>query len=201
MRRVTGSVVAFLFAFGMFVGASGQYPGTRSSPLPAATGTSSQPVSNSTILTWFARIDEDVRQLQLLVLWRGTPRWYLQGSSSGSGGGSASSFHSTARYGEVDLQVDFDTKTRVAHVQGIRVELHDDNVILVDDVAGPGRPKVAGTRRIDLSLPQPDGVSPSVGVVLRRSPELLSFVGCDAAPSGAKAPATPDRWCEQLRIK
>jgi hypothetical protein len=118
-----------------------------------------------------------------------------------SGGGSEHSFHSTTRFGDTDLQVDFDAKARVAHVQGMRVELHDDNVILVDDVAGPGKPKVAGTRRIDMSLPQPDGVPPSFGAVLRRSPEVLSFVGCDAEPSGAKPSATPDRWCEQLRTK
>jgi hypothetical protein len=201
MRRFTGGVLAFLFAFSMLPVASGQAPANRSSPLPRATGTSSQPVSNSTILTWFARIDEDVRQLELLVLWRGAPRWYLRGSSSMSGGGSGHAFHSTTRFGDIDLQVDFDAQARVAHVQGMRVELHDDNVILVDDIAGPGKPKVAGTRRIDMSLPQPDGVPPSFGAVLRRSSEVLSFVGCDAEPSGAKASATPDRWCEQLRTK
>ena len=82
----------------------------------------------------------------------------------------------------------------------MRVELHDDNVILVDDVAGPGRPKVAGTRKIDLTVPQP-GASPRVGSVLGTSPELLAFAGCDAPRSEAEAPATPDRWCEQLRVK
>ena len=82
----------------------------------------------------------------------------------------------------------------------MRVELHDDNVILVDDVAGPGRPKIVGTRRIDLTVPQL-GASPRVGAVLGKSPELVSFVGCDAPPSETKAPATPDRWCEQLRVR
>ena len=201
MRRFTGGVLAFLFAFSLLAVASAQAPPIRMSQFPGETSTSTQPVSNSTMVTWFARKDaEDVRRFELLVLWRGTPRWYLRGASSGSGGGSASSLHSTARYGDVELQVDVDTKARVAHVQGMRVELHDDNVILVDGVAGPGRPKIAGTRRIDLTVPQP-GASPRVGSVLGKSPELLAFAGCDAPRSEAKAPATPDRWCEQLRVE
>ena len=194
--RFTGGVLTFLCAFSLV--ASAQAPPGRIPQMPGETSASTQPVSDTTMVTWFARKGaDDVRRFELLVLWRGTPRWYLRGASSGSGGGSANSLYSTARYGETDLQVEFDTKARVVRVQGMRVEMHDNNVILVDDVAGPGRAKVAGIMKIDLAAPQP-GAHPRAGSVLSKSPEVLAFIGCDAE---AKTLATPDRWCEQLRVK
>ena len=112
--------------------------------------------------------------LELLVLWRGTPGWFLRPAS---GGGSVS-FEDTVEYprpgrdtsrpeqaralagrrrgstvtirqGSVLLELRFDPESAIVYVQGHLVRLNEDNVVLVDDVDGPAGPQVAGTLRID----------------------------------------------------
>jgi hypothetical protein len=179
--------------------ASAQSQRLRPSTMPAPTGSASQPVSNSALVTWVARYEgSDTGRLELLVVWRGAPGWYQRGPRSMSGGGSGDTFHSTNRFGDLELQLDFESAPGIAHVQGKRVELHGDNVILVDGVDKPGVTKVAGTLRIgNPTFSRRESEYPPVGAVLRRSAEVLAFAGCDTQ----QTPAKPDRWCEQLQSK
>ena len=114
--------------------------------------------------------------LELLVLWRGTPGWFLRPAS---GGGSSVSFEDTVEYprpsrdasrpeqaggapagrrlgstvtirqGSVLLELRFDPESATVYVQEHPIRLNGDNVVLVDDVDGPAGPQVAGTLRID----------------------------------------------------
>lgn len=157
-------------------------------------------VSPVPLMTWVTRFGHDgVHALDLIVLWRGEPGWFMRRTSrSASGGGSAGVFHSTIRYGGLELQVTFESVTRVADVQGKRVELRDANVILVDDVGTAAGPRIVGTLRIDPAM-TPSGDGPlRMEEVLRRSSEVVSFLRCDAAMPGGKGQAMVDRICAHV---
>jgi hypothetical protein len=115
----------------------------------------------------------------MLVLWRGSPGWFARGSGSGaSGGGDGRRYRSTIRRGEVQLQLEFDSQTQLATIQGKQVELRDQNVILVDGVDEAKGPQIVGTLRVDPALPSGD--SPlGVEETMRRSQEIRSFLRCD----------------------
>ena len=133
-------------------------------------------------MTWATRFNSGGEQkLELLVLWRGTPGWFVRGNSSGSsGGGGADTLHASVRYGGIDLDVQLDFKTRTAVVAGKKVALGDANVILVDKVDAPDGIVIGGTFRLDASFPR--GSRPRVDEVARRSPEIMTFLRCDDEP-------------------
>jgi hypothetical protein len=143
--------------------------------------------------SWVARVERDgTRALVFLVLWRGSPAWFARGSGSASGGGDCRLYHSTITRGELQLQVEFDSQTRLvtisqapidsrtgrATIQKKHIELREQNVILVDGVDETRGPQVLGTLRIDPALPR--GRDPvHIEEKLRQSPEIVSFLRCD----------------------
>jgi hypothetical protein len=171
-------------------------------PPPGTTATSSgtQVISPVAVMTWATRHGHDgVHTLDLIVLWRGAPGWFMRGGPRrDSGGGGTDSFHSTARYGDVEVQVTLQTAKRIAEVQGQRVELGDANVILVDGVDTAGAAKVVRTLRIDPAVPLSQEGRPRVEEVLRRSPEVLSFLQCETAMPDGKGQAMIDVICARV---
>ena len=202
MRRCasTGLVLAFLAL--VLPEVSAQLPPGRRLPPPGANATSSgtRVISPVALVTWVAHYGNDGAQvLDLIVLWRGSPGWFARGSGSGtSSGGSTSSFHSTIRYGGLDLQLEFEAQTRAVRIDGMRVELAGDNVILVDDVDMPGGLTVASTLRVDPSLPLADNGYPRIEAVLRQSGEIVSFLRCDARMPDGRAQAVINSVCAQV---
>lgn len=170
-------------------------------PRPGATATSSatQVVSPAALMTWMTRYGHDgVHSLDLIVLWRGQPGWFMRGTSrSASSGGSAGSFHSTIRYGGLEVQLTLESAARVAEIQEKGIELGDANVILVDDVDTAAGPRVVGTLRIDPTVPSGDHPG-RMGEILRKSSEVVSFLRCDAAMPDGKGQAMVDRICAQV---
>ncbi len=195
-----GLVLAILAA--VVPAVSAQVPPGRRVPPPGANATSSgtRVMSPVALVTWIATYGNDGAQvLDLIVLWRGTPGWFARGSGSGtSSGGNAASFHSTIRYGGVDLQLEFEPKARAVQIQAMRVELTGDNVVLVDRVDTPGGLTVAGTLRVDPSLPIADNGYPRIEQVLRRSEEIVSFLQCDARMPDAPTRAILDIVCAKV---
>lgn len=198
MRRCSCGFLAVLFAFGVSLSAQTTRPRVS---MPSPTGSSSQPISNTALLTWVVRYDTaETGRVELLVVWRGAAGWYRRGPRSMSGGGSGSAFHSTNRFGDLELELDFDSARRTARVQGRQIELHDDNVILVDRVDGGSSVTVTGTLHIaDATFSRRESEYPRLDVLLSRSPEILAFAGCETSQSSGK-PQT-DSWCEQLRAR
>jgi hypothetical protein len=163
--------------------------------------------------TWVARVESDgTRTLQLLVLWRGSPGWFARGSGNGaSGGGDCRLYHSTISRGDVQLQMEFDSQTRLAsisqallvpeRVATIRkkaIELREQNVILVDGVDEAQDPQIVGTLRVDPTLPP--GRSPlNIGETLRQSQEMLSFLRCDTRMADPLAQKAADIVCAGVR--
>ena len=166
-------------------------PGPLPPPGRMATSSSTQPVSPAALMTWATRYGHDeVHTLDLIVIWKGSPDWYMRsGPRGGSSGGSRDAFHATIRYGGLELQLGLESSKRIATVQGNPIELGDANVILVDDVDGPQGPQIAGKLRIDPPVPSVDG-NAHVVEILRRSQEIVSFLGCDAT--------SVDVWCTQV---
>jgi hypothetical protein len=136
-------------------------------------------LSPAVVASWFTdQTAGSAVQLRLLVLWRGTPAWFLAGGGEIRGG--ASGLH--VIYGDVHLTVSFDADARVAVVQGKRLELREDNVVFVDDVDTTAGPRVVATMRLGPAMP---GSAGQLGVMLAKSPRIIEFLRCDAkAPDG-----------------
>ena len=197
--------VALICVLGLLGTLSAQGPppgpplaGSRSSPF--GTQSSDQVVSPVVLATYVADVKGDgTRALRMLVLWRGSPGWFARGSdgSSSSSGGDGRRYHSTIRRGDLQLQVELDTETRLvtisqaplvplpqspniqtATVKSKQLDLGDRNVILVDEVDGSKGAQIIGTLRVDPALPA--GRSPlPLGDILSQSQELVSFLRCD----------------------
>lgn len=203
------AVLLWALGFGSTLAAQGppprpvRPPGTSSTQ--CGTQSSNQVVSPVAMVSWVARVEGDgSRTLVFLVLWRGSPGWFARGSGNGSsGGGDCRLYHSTIIRGDLQLQVEFDSQTRVATIsqapldsqtglatiQKKQIELRDQNVVLMDGVDESKGPQVVGTLRVDPTLPS--GRRPlNVGETLRQSQEILSFLRCDtrmADPLAQKA--------------
>ena len=182
-----GGAIAFILTAALVVA------GPLSNQGRAVTGSWSSPtsiISPVVMASWFtARAANGVEQLELLVLWRGMPGWFLDpGGSGGSGGGTAPYYTWITRiHGNrtLTLTLDYDSTKRLAVVQGTRLELAGNNVVFVDDVDSPDGPRV--TRKMSVARAMP-GSAGQIGLVLRESPEIMSFLRCDSAP-----PSGPNR--------
>ena len=165
------------------------------------------PVSPSVMATEMGSVDAAGRgTLQLLILWRGTPA----GSCNGGGGFEqwrrridgrrvrARSISHWISQGGVNLTVRFDPAARKVWIQDAEIALDDANVVLVDGVDSPAGPQVVRTLRIDpeyeTTMEPPPYGSPAAAAdaaaarpaqtFIRRSPELIEFLQCDAPVPG-----------------
>ena len=168
------------------------------------------PVSPSVMATELDSVDASGRgTLQLLILWRGTPGWFMRGGGgSSSGGGGSMGPGSGMMHQPVDFtgrrqpDLRFDPAARKMWIQDAEIALDDANVVLVDAVDSPAGPQVVRTLRIDpeyeTTLEPPPYAIPGRGsqmrprpvpvqTFIRRSPELIEFLQCDAPLPGLKA--------------
>lgn len=183
-------VLPFLAGAGAY-GQSGQ--GSRT--IVARGGHTTQPVSSVALATvMFTRDVGDDRTIDLLVVWRGEPGWFMTTSSRETGGGRVGASWVRLQYGEVSVDLELERPARRARINGVVAELGDANVILVDriDTEGPG---VVETLRID---PEFSGTSPVVYPLLRRSEKILSFIRCDVRLPDPKRQAVFDHICAQI---
>lgn len=152
-----------------------------------------QIISPAVVVTWLTERSDGSERLRLLVLWRGTPGWFLRpGDSSVSGSESAGRYHQTITQGGLTFTLDYDPARRVAVVDGESVDLGDRNVVFADDADSPGGPRVIGTMRVESQMP---GSAGQIGLVLRRSPEIMGFLRCDAPAAEGRAQAFLARLC------
>jgi hypothetical protein len=144
--------------------------------------------------------------LDLLVLWRGTPGWFMAGSGGGaSGGGSSPPSAGEGQrgpevqrlfFGGLSLEVQFDPVTGTAQIEDEAVSLQGVNVILVDEVDSAHGLRIAGTEWVDPQLPE----SPvQIEALVRRSPELFSFLRCDKRLPDPQVQHMIDLICAQMR--
>jgi hypothetical protein len=171
----------------------------QGAPMDGSWSSPTSVISPVVMASWFTtRAPNGVEQLELLVLWRGTPGWFLHpGGSGGSGGGPASSHTWITRIrGDrtLTLTLDYDPPKRLVVVQGTRLELAGNNVVFVDDVDSSDGPRVTRTTSIARAMPGSPG---QIGLVLRNSPEIMSFLRCDSAPSSGPSRPLLEHLCLQ----
>lgn len=187
------------------------------------------PVSPSVMATNMCVVDAAGRgTLELLILWRGSPGWVRKGDGGGSGGGSGAGGSMAGgpspmirsawvSQGGVSLSVRFDPAARKVWIQDKEIALDEANVVLVDGVGSPQGPRVVRTLRIDPEYqttmsPAPDGGRMGRGpqmrpqpvpaqTFIRRSPELVEFLQCDASVPGLQPYEQQvfDMWCSWVR--
>lgn len=140
-------------------------------------------VIGSSIIT---RDEGGTGRLELLVLWRGSPGWFMRqtgrGSSMSGGSAGGRSFggrgttNLSIREGGLNLTATFNAATRVARILDEDVPLGNANVIFVDQVDDPAGPRVLKSIAVTTPLGPADVLN---GLVLA-TPELLDYLRCGA---------------------
>ena len=153
-------------------------------------------------------------EMGLVVLWRGTERWYATGPQSSSGGGSQGSYHSSKQFGSIRTDLTLNRNRLIATVNNVEVSLADgQNVLLVDGADRQDRPSVIAIRA-DLASPAAATdliqvlATSNLAQIFRRSPEIVAFLQCDAPANQAiPVPGLPAGYlariyvCEDLKAK
>jgi len=166
-------------------------------------------VSPSVVATWIVRKEaHGTSQLELLVLWRGTPGWFMRaGTEESSNGDSIQSTEDDRgggtvveqlSYGGLRLELEFDRGKRTARVQNHDVGLESANVILVDEVDAVDGPQIAGSLHVDPSLTSEPA---EVEAIVRRSPEIYEFLRCDASVPDANTQEVIETLCARMKPK
>ena len=137
-----------------------------------------QPVSPVAMATWLTRDGSNRSELDLVVIWRGAPGWFLssqRGSQQGeSSGGRAGLFWTAIKFGDLRLDLSLTSTPRVVSIQDRSLPIPDKNVVLVDHADNPTNHEIVSTLTID-----PTFVDQRIGPVLGRSPEIVAFLRCD----------------------
>lgn len=131
------------------------------------------PTSASVMVTYQTRSVGDVHELELLVLWRGTPGWFARGGSGSSGGGGSGGGAWSQRFteGGYSFEITGDSNARTANILGKTIDLSKGNAVLIDGVDAPEGPQIVGTLLVDTRLP--DGAGPNrILPLLGRSKDL-----------------------------
>jgi hypothetical protein len=151
-------------------------------PAPARTPatTETKAVSGSTVATL---VTQDWSAVDLLVLWRGTPGWFMASDYQPPRGGSGPRFEGTLFVGGHLFNWDIDFVSRIAHIAGTRLDLKNDNVVLVDGIDAPAGPRIVRTLKVE---ERPLADFPDIGPLVWRIPELAAYLQCDQQFSDTK---------------
>lgn len=159
---------------------------------PPATSKLTLPGSASTLITV---IGNSTGVVDLLVVWRGHPKWWMQSPRSGSaGGGGKRPFTLAESYGPVQLSVELTIESRELLINGKVVELGEDNVVLVDGVDGASDEQVTRTDRVDLGLGSMKDLAPILAV----APQIVTFLRCEPPSADGDHDRGP-YLCSRLR--
>lgn len=138
MLRITPSVAYRLF---VILTLAGVYPAPHQAP-ERYISTEVRPVSPSVLASVITRTTQGNERLELVVLWRGEPKWYLAKPGSRSGGEAKGVYVENHRYGNVVLDLAFDASAQTVSVLGHNVDVsRNARALLVDGVD-------AGTRSV-----------------------------------------------------
>lgn len=170
-------------------------------PLPLAgqkyaVSASTEPISGVALVSWVSKPGSP-KELDLAVIWRGRPGWYMEGTGQGgSGGATSTTFQQTIKYGGVHLSFQFVTSKRQLVVQdGPALDLGDANVVLVDHVTEPAKLAVVSKLTIPSMLTGPGELVVPFG----RSNEIFNFLQCDVEVPQVGARPIVEALCRELR--
>jgi hypothetical protein len=160
----------------------------RQSTLPGANrghwGSTTSVISPVVVASWFTDRTDGFEELELLVLWRGSPGWFQRpGGAGGTSDGLNGPFYDWLKYGDVTLSVEYDPQHHTARIQDTPLSVANNNVVFVDDVDAPSGARVAGMTAVPRLMP---GSAGQIGLVLRNSPTIMSFLRCDTPTSSPR---------------
>ena len=165
---------------------------------PQGVSTFSRPFSASVVVTTIAKRSETgPAVLELMILWRGNPGWFLQQQRRLGGSLSGGWVHADVAYGSRNLSADFLANPRTVRIEGKPIELSpsDANVVLVDKVDTADALAVDQTLRVDPTMPQGELLIDSV---LRRSQAIVDFLKCDLELSTSPMREAVRQNCRRL---
>jgi hypothetical protein len=176
--------------------------GSAQEPLPTLRGqkhavtSATEPISGVALVTWVSKPGLP-NELDLAVVWRGRPGWFMEESGlSQSGGGTATSLQQTLTYGTVRLSFQFFRSTRQFVVlDGAPIGLRDANVVLVDHIQDRSKAAVVSTLTIPSKLTGPGELIVPFG----RSDEIFAFLRCDVEVPRQAARPIIETLCRDLR--
>ena len=171
-------------------------PRTDEQPPPGTQSSGNGTLSAAVVGGWLTHVDgSGAAVLDLLVLWRGSVGWPLTQSSGGgsSGSGFSTRRSMTVRNGTRSFYAAFDSSARTYQIENDTKPLADANVVLVDDVDSAGGLRVVKTLRVDPAMPE----TRRIDVVIKRSPELLAYLRCDAKVPDARQQMIVDVLCSR----
>ncbi len=120
-------------------------------------------------------------RLELLVLWRGKPGWFLSGTTHGASYSEASGkWTANINYGGFPLLLSFEPSSRTALIQGQAISMPiGTNVISVDKVDSPATPALLKAFELDPGDEPVDPRAGRLGQLLARSAPIVLFLQCD----------------------
>lgn len=133
------------------------------------------------MVTYKTRSVSDTDNVELLILWRGTPGWFANGTSGSSSSGRSSgggAWSDRFSEGGFSFEISGDTRARTANVLGRTLDLTKDNAILVEGAGSPKGPQIVRTLMVE--APLPNGANPNeILKVLGQVKELRDYLRCD----------------------
>lgn len=156
-----------------------------------------EPISGVALVSWVSKQGQP-NELDLAIVWRGRPGWFIEGQGAReSGGGTSVSFQQTITRGDVSLSFRFVFPTRqLIILDGAPIDLKDANVVLVDNVNDPKKTAVVAKLTIPSRLTASGGLVEPFG----KSNEIFAFLQCDAEVPQAAARPIIEALCRDLRI-
>lgn len=157
---------------------------------------STEPISGVALVSWVSKQGQP-DELDVAIVWRGRPGWFIEGPGHReSGGGTSTSYQQTITRGDTSVSFQFIFPTRqLTILDGSPIDLKDANVVLVDHVTDPLKTAVVATLTIPSRLTGPGALIPPFG----RSSEIFAFLQCDVEVPQPGARPILERLCRDLR--
>jgi dienelactone hydrolase len=153
-------------------------------------------LSPTVVMTSFIERGADGQErLELVVLWRGSPAWFLA-----SGGSNTQSSRSrdldrvTFTQGGLAFTLEYNRAKREVVLLGKTIDVSVNNVVFVDNVDSPAGARVTSQMRVEKVMPGRGG---QIGLVLKQSPQIMNFLRCDAVPASGRGTGFVEKLCLQ----
>ncbi len=162
-----------------------------------AVTSATEPISGVALVSWVSKPGSPA-ELDLAVVWRGRPGWFLENKDQygASGGGNDAIFTQTVKYGGVHLNFRFVRSPRTLTIlDRIPLDLNDANVVLVDQVDDPEKALVVSKVAVPSKLESPGALAMPFG----RSNEIFAFLRCDVEVPQVGARSMVESLCRDLR--
>lgn len=153
-------------------------------------------VSPAVLASFVKKVDGSREHLELLVLWRGAPGWFLPSRERSSSSAVRDGVYiEEVNFGDQRLSLKYDPRTRQVWADGSLIALQAaDNVVLIDRIeTGSGSPVRATS--VSRDIPR---LGNQLLSVLQNAPVLHPFLQCDTVLIDNDAHRQVQRMCAAI---